>query len=147
MNPAVDELLDEVRLLWHAMVQIGERLHANEPVTLGMRGVLEFLARHGPATVPYVARSRHVTRQHIQGLVDALLELDLVALEENPAHRRSVLVRSAPGGDKVIDRMRRREQRFFEEAGLGRKPDDLRRAAKALRTVRTALEAGHEHRR
>lgn len=137
---AIEAVLDEVRLLWHAMVQSGERLHGKEPVTLGMRAVLEFLAAHGPSTVPHVARSRRVTRQHIQALVTALLELDLAALGTNPEHRRSALVRLTPEGQKIIERMRRRERRFLDGIDLAENADDLGRAAKTLRSVRTALE-------
>lgn len=140
MEP-IEALLDEVRLLWHAMVQSGERLHEKEPVTLGMRGVLEFLALHGPAAVPHIARSRHVTRQHIQTLVNALLELDLAALGTNPAHRRSALVRLTPAGEEVIERMRGREQRLVRRLDLGRNAAELGRATRTLRAVRTALGA------
>ncbi len=136
---AIEELLDEVRLLWHAMAQSGERLHEREPVTLGMRAILESLTLHGPATVPHIARSRHVTRQHIQSLVNALLGLDLAALEPNPAHRRSALVRLTPEGQKAFERMRRRERRFYDRSDLGRKAEELKRAAHTLRTVRNAL--------
>src|SRR5512138_3252979 len=103
MTGSLDELLDEVRLLWHVTVRTAERLHEAEPVTVGMRAVLEFLARNGPTAVPEIARSREVTRQHIQALVNGLLELRLVALDENPAHRRSALVRLTPEGQKTID--------------------------------------------
>jgi DNA-binding MarR family transcriptional regulator len=136
---AIEQLFDEVRLLWHAMVQSGEQLHEKEPVTLGMRAVLEFLALNGPSTVPHIARSRNVTRQHIQTLVNALVEQDLAALGANPAHRRSALVRLTLEGEKVIERMRRREHRFFERTELGSKADDLRRSAQTLRAVRNAL--------
>lgn len=136
---AVEALLDEVRLLWHAMVQTGERLHEQEPVTLGMRAIAEFLARNGPATVPHIARSRHVTRQHVQSLVNALLEPGLVALATNPEHRRSSLVRLTPEGLKVIERMKRREQRVFDRISYGRKADELARAAATLRAVRAVL--------
>ena len=139
MRDGIEELLDEVRLLWHAMVQSGERLHAEEPVTLGMRAILEFLALHGPATVPHIARRRHVTRQHIQALVNELLGLDLVALDRNPAHKRSALVRPTSEGRKAIERMRRRERRFFDRIDLGQKADELERAAHMLRAVRNAL--------
>ena len=133
------ELLDEVRLLWHVMVQAAERLHERELITLGMRAVLEFVARSGPTAVPEIARSRHVTRQHIQALVNDLIELRLVSLDENPAHRRSALVRLTPDGQKVIDRMKRRERQFFDGLGLKTRPDDLRRAAATLSAVRAAL--------
>lgn len=135
----MEELLDEVRLLWHAMVQAGERLHAAEPVTLGMRGILELLLLEGAAAVPAMARRRSVTRQHVQALVDALLERGLVALGRNPAHRRSALVRLTPEGRRVIDRMRRREAELYRRARLGAAPDRLKGAAEVLRGVRTAL--------
>jgi len=139
MAHALDGLLDQVRLLWHVMGRAAESLHQDEPVTLGGRAVLEFLVRNGPAAVPDIARSRHVTRQHIQALVNALRELRLVSLDDNPAHRRSALVRLTPEGRKAIDRMTRRERRFLDGLALKARPDDLRRAAATLSAVREAL--------
>ena len=139
MLEPIDELFDQVRLVWHVMVQVGERLHHDEPITLGMRAVLEFLAQNGPTAVPDIARSRHVTRQHIQALVNDLLELRLVSLDDNPAHRRSPLVRLTPEGRKGIERMKRRERQFFDGLELKARPVDLRRAAATLSAVREAL--------
>lgn len=139
MSDEMEKLLDEVRLLWHAAVESGERLHADEPVTLGMRGVLEFLLKHGPATVPHVARSRHVTRQHIQALVNGLLGLGLVSMEENPAHRRSALVRLTAEGETTIERMKRRERKLLERIDPGRSAAEIRRAAETLKAVREAM--------
>jgi len=139
MAQPVDELLDQVRLLWHVMVRAAEQLHEDEPITLGMRAVMEFLARNGPTAVPDVARGRHVTRQHIQALVNDLLELRLVALVDNPAHRRSALVRLTPEGQKGIERMKRRERQFFDALELKTRADDLRRATAVLSAVREAL--------
>jgi len=139
MSDSLDELFDQVRLLWHVLVQTTERLHEDEPVTLGMRAVLEFLARQGPTAVPEIARSRQVTRQHIQALANELLELRLVSLDDNPAHRRSALVRLTAEGQRAIDRMKRRERQFLERLELEARPDDLRRAATTLSAVRKAL--------
>lgn len=140
MSRPIDELLDQARLLWHVMVQVAERLHQGEPVTLGMRAVLEFLTRNGPATVPQIARSRGVTRQHIQALVNDLLELRLVSLDANPAHRRSALVRLTADGQKAAERMRRRERQYLEGLDLKARPEELRRASATLSAVREALE-------
>ncbi|HZZ84080.1 MAG TPA: MarR family winged helix-turn-helix transcriptional regulator [Anaeromyxobacteraceae bacterium] len=139
MTPPLEELLDQVRLLWHIMAQAAERLHQGESITLGMRGVLEYLARKGPTAVPGIARGRQVTRQHIQALVNDLLELRLVSLTDNPAHRRSALVRLTPEGQKAIDRMIRRERQLFQRLELGCGPADLQQAAATLGTVRAAL--------
>ncbi|MFI5336732.1 MAG: MarR family winged helix-turn-helix transcriptional regulator [Opitutales bacterium] len=139
MTTPLDELLDQVRQLWHVTVQAAERLHRDEPVTLGMRAVLEFLAQNGPTPVPGIARRRHVTRQHIQALVNDLLARRLVSLGDNPAHRRSALVRLTPEGTMAIDRMKRREARFFDSLRLKVGSDDLRRAAATMRAVREAM--------
>lgn len=138
MDP-MEELLNEVRLLWHRLVQVGERLHASEPITLGMRAVLEFLARESPATVPGIARSRHVTRQHIQSLVNELLERRLVELGDNPAHKRSPLVRLTREGERTIRRMKTKEARLLARSNLGVSRPDLKKAAETLRAVRAGL--------
>jgi DNA-binding MarR family transcriptional regulator len=139
MSHPIDELLDQVRLLWHVTVQAGERLHQGEAVTLGMRAVLEFLEANGPRAVPEIARNRHVTRQHIQMLVNGLLELRLVSRDDNPAHRRSSLVQLTPEGQKAITRMRKRERHFLDGLELSASPGELKRAAAVLRAVRESL--------
>jgi DNA-binding MarR family transcriptional regulator len=135
----MEELLNEVRLLWHRLVQTGERLHAREPITLGMRAVLEFLAREGSTTVPGIARSRHVTRQHIQALVNGLSERKLVELRDNPAHKRSPLVGLTPEGAETIRRVKRKEARWLAGQDFGASPRALKEAAAVLRGVRAGL--------
>lgn len=143
-NPAVrsdiDGLLNEVRLLYNRIVEVGETLHADEPVTLGMRAVLEYLQENGPTTVPDIARSRSVTRQHIQKLVNGLLDSGLVTLEPNPQHKRSLLVALTADGLRIIQRMRQREARFLDQAEFGLTPSCIRESASTLAQVRTALE-------
>ncbi len=145
MMDTIDGLLDEVRLMWHRMVEVGERLHAGETVTLGMRGVLEALLLRGPATVPALARSRHVTRQHIQVLVNELLVQGLLAQTANPAHRRSPLIELTREGERVIRRMKRREARLFERVRLGVASAAVAQAARTLRLVREALDGSDRH--
>jgi DNA-binding MarR family transcriptional regulator len=134
----IEGLLNEVRLLWHRLVQVAERLHAREPITLGMRAVLEYLDREGPATVPGIARARYVTRQHIQVVVNGLRERKFVELLDNPAHRRSPLVGLRPEGRRTIQRMQAHERRLLARS-VGVSAADLERAAEVLRAVRTGL--------
>jgi DNA-binding MarR family transcriptional regulator len=136
----LDSLLNEVRLLWHVLVQTGERLLADQPVTLALRAVLEFLDRNGPATVPGIARSRRVSRQHIQTIVNDLLGKGLVALRDNPAHRRSAHVELTGPGRQLISGIRRLEARFLSEHAFSVADKDLNRARKVLRSVRRTLE-------
>jgi len=130
---AMEELIDELRLSLHRVAQVSEELHRDEAVTTGMRAVLEFLLLHADSSVPAIARSRHVTRQLIQQLVNALLEKQLVELRDNPAHRRSQLVALTKRGRDTIQRMKKREARFFD--GMAQEVSEARLAA-ATRTLR-----------
>ena len=140
MDPkALEELIDELRLSLHRVTQVGEELHADEPISLGMRGVLEYLLRNSDATVPTIARSRHVSRQLIQTLVNALLEQGLVAAVENPAHRRSALISLTSQGEALIGRMRRREREFFESMPSRVSQARVTAATRTLRAIRAEL--------
>jgi DNA-binding MarR family transcriptional regulator len=136
----LERVVDEVRLLWNALVRAGEDLHAREGLTMGMRAILEFLQRHGPGTVPNVARRRGVTRQHVQALVNPLLERRLVRARDNPAHRRSPLIELTAAGRRTIERMRRREAAVFRQVAPGLAAAELRRTAGTLAALRAALE-------
>jgi DNA-binding MarR family transcriptional regulator len=135
----LEALLNEVRLLYQSMVQFGEHIHADTQISMGMRAVLEFLAREGDATVPHMARARRVSRQRIQSLVDGLLTMDLVARRDNPESRRSPLVTLTSEGRRTIQQMRRREGRFI---GTEVTEGNLVKAAAVLRDVRASLEQG-----
>jgi DNA-binding MarR family transcriptional regulator len=138
-NLPIEELVDEVRLLWNRLIQVGEELHAEEPITLGMRAVLEYLLRNGPSTVPDIARNRRVTRQHIQQLVNPLLERGLTTMTANPSHRRSGLVVLTADGEQTIRRIKKREAELYATSDFGVSDAEMRRAAAALRSVRVGL--------
>jgi DNA-binding MarR family transcriptional regulator len=136
---AVESLIDETRLLFHRLKLAGDRLHDSEGITAGMRGVLYDVARRGPQTVPQLARSRPVSRQHIQMLVNPLAERRFVELVDNPAHRRSRLVRLTGKGRRLVDRMRRREKRVLSLLGEGLTESRLRSATTTMRVLRRRL--------
>lgn len=140
MDTDLDGLFDEVRLLFHALVQRGERLHAGEPVTMAQRAVLEYIDRHGPDTVPAVARQRRVTRQHIQSLVNPLIEAGYLEARHNPEHKRSRLIALTPLGERIIGIMRQREAEFLAGLDHGVDAAEIRRAADTLRRLRAAIE-------
>lgn len=137
----LEELLNEVRLLYQSMVQIGESIHADSNLSVGMRAVLEFLTREGDTTVPQMARARRVTRQRMQTLVNALLELGLVTRRDNPENRKSHLIAVTGKGRRTIEQMRRREGEFFSSTIADA---DIRRTVRVLREVRDSMEQAFE---
>lgn len=139
MSQELEDLLNEVRLLFHHAQLAGEQLHAGESVTTGMRAVLELVHKSGPMTVPEIARARFVSRQHIQGLVNDLLQQQLVVLGDNPAHRRSGLVTLTPSGEQLVTRMKKRERRYLDAIRTEASATDIVRASRTLRRVREAM--------
>ena len=136
---AFAELVDETRLLFHRLRQVAEQVHGGGETTAARRGVLQSLRRDGPLTVPQMARQRPVSRQHVQVLVNALLDDGHVELIENPAHKRSKLVRLTLAGTTLIDAMLERERRLVEKAGIDIAATRLRDAAAVLCEVRELL--------
>ena len=136
MKP-VEQLINEVRLLYQSLVQFGDAIHAGSNISMGMRAVMEYLDRNGDATVPQVARARRVSRQRIQTLVNPLLERGLVESISNPASKRSPLITLTKTGAKTILEMRRREGRNMH---LAVSDDQIIRAARTLSELRRALE-------
>ena len=137
MSRPVEQLINEVRVLYQSLVQVGEAIHAGSNISMGMRAVLEYLDRNGDATVPQMARARRVSRQRIQTLVNALLQMDLVKSISNPASKRSALITLSKTGAKMILDMRRLEGR---EMNVSLSDNRILDAANTLSQLRVALE-------
>ncbi len=132
-------LVDETTALFHRLRASAALLYGEGESTAGRRGVLRGLARTGPQTVPQMARARPVSRQHIQALVDALLEDGLLELVDNPAHRRSHLVRLSARGEAACREMEHVEDQVYAALAGTLPRDDLETAVRTLRSVRTLL--------
>ena len=130
-----------VRRLFHRLGDGVAALHADTDVSAGMRAVLESVIEGGPQTVPQMARVRPVTRQHIQGLVNALLDAGYVDYADNPAHKRSKLVTPTTAGLTAFRALRARENAAFERLPLALEAADLEAATRVLRTLIEAFES------
>jgi DNA-binding MarR family transcriptional regulator len=134
-------LTGAVRAVFNRLKALGDALHGDLEVTAAMRAVMETLADHGPMTVPQIARTKGVTRQHIQLLADALVAGGLAAVRENPAHRRSPLIALTEKGRRIFGRMRERESPIVEELATAFDARDLERASAVLVRLSALLDA------
>jgi DNA-binding MarR family transcriptional regulator len=130
-----------VRRLFHKLGHGVAALHQDSKVSVGMRAVLESIVYGGPQTVPHMARVRPVTRQHIQGLVNALLNGGYVEYIDNPAHKRSKLVSPTKRGLQAFQEMRERENEAFGRVSLDATSEDLEAANTVLRVLITTFES------
>ncbi|MDA0653880.1 MAG: MarR family transcriptional regulator [Proteobacteria bacterium] len=138
---ALDHVVRLVRDTFPRLQAAADRLHRHIGVTPAMRAVLEELLDGGPQTVPAIARSRSVSRQHIQSLADALAEAGLVHARPNPAHRRSPLLALSSRGRAVVAALRGAESPVLAELAAGFSADDIAATARTLSGLCAALDA------
>ncbi len=141
MTKPIEQLINEVRLFYQSLVQVGEELHHGSGISMGMRAILEYLDKNGDTAVPAMARNRRVTRQRIQTLVNSLLKLGLAESITNPASKRSPLITLTKKGTRTILDMRRLEGREMK-FDLGDGP--IEDATKTLGQLRQSMEQGRK---
>lgn len=83
--------------------------HRPEGFSAGGCNILRVLDRWGPQTVPGIARTRTLSRQNVQALVNRLQSSGYVALTTNPAHKRSGLVHLTDAGRALLATAKERE--------------------------------------
>lgn len=128
-------LTGQIRTLFHKMANTIDELHWENGITAGMRAVLEMLSA-GDKTVPEMARLRQVSRQHIQLLVNDLIEAGFAETKTNPAHKRSSLISQTQKGSQAFAKVREKEKRLLSTAAKKINANDLQ----ASRDVLTALD-------
>jgi DNA-binding MarR family transcriptional regulator len=133
-------VVDECIVLADRLVWLAEHIHGEEGRGAARRGILRGLARYGAQTVPEMARTRSVTRQNVQPVVDALVAEGLVSRLPNPAHRRSPLYEVTPVGRALATRMDRNDGRILAAVGRGLRAADVVTTVRTLRVVRERFE-------
>lgn len=125
-------LIRLIRRVFNGLSGLSDAIHTDRGVTAGMRAVMEQLALSGPQTVPEMARARAVSRQHIQVLVNSLLERGIVENRPNPAHRRSLKIALTPAGDRLFDEMQADEVAWLDRLAGGLSSRQIEAAHRAL---------------
>jgi DNA-binding MarR family transcriptional regulator len=132
--------------VFHGLRALAIEVHGDEaacaaPGQASSRGILYELLTLGPRSVPELARRRLVSRQHVQSVVNTLVDGGLTVLVPNPAHRRSALVELTSRGRRLAAGMMRRERRVWTRLQLAASERQIRDAARVLEALRRALAA------
>lgn len=133
------QLIRQIRSGFNLLRVLGDDLHRDLKVTAAMRAIMETLAEDGEQTVPQIARTKSVSRQHIQVNVDALLRKSLVVLRENPNHLRSPFVALTPQGRATFTTMRRREADLLERLSNRFSMNQLEQATETIETLNQSI--------
>lgn len=136
---ALFELGMEVIHTYFRLRIAGEEIGATPPAGAGSFGLLRSLRKDGPQTVPQLARARDVSRQNIQILANVLAKQGLAEFIENPAHKRSRLLRITAAGEKHLALVTKRIEEAYESIAPGMDPNEIRAAISILSELRRRI--------
>ena len=135
----LNQLIIETRGLFHGLEEVSDQILAKDDLSGQERLVMMSLRKLGLSTVPQLARIREVSRQYVQTTVNELERRGLVALHDNPAHKRSRLVGLTHAGEVLILGVMAREGEAMHRVAVGLYPEQVREAVAVLRRVRERL--------
>lgn len=124
-SESLEELIIRIRASFNLLRARGEQLLSDIGINPSMRAVLESLCRDGPKTVPQIAKQKSVSRQHIQTIMNALLERGHVRQADNPAHKRSPVFLVTSSGRSVFEEALRREAKPLNDIARTLPGEDL----------------------
>lgn len=137
---AIEAVTRRIRACFNRLAALADRLHRDLGITAAMRAVIEALYEGGDRTVPSIARSKSVSRQHIQLLVNGLIEARLARAVDNPADRRSPLITLTDQGRAAFERMREREKAFLAELAAALARHDVGETLATLEALQAFLD-------
>lgn len=126
--------------LYRRVLRAVEEDAATTGVDAGQRAVLDMLRRNGPLTVPQMARDQELTRQFVQRMVNAALAAGLVESNDNPTHRRSVLIGLTERGRAAIADVVDREHQQLRAACEGLDETQIDATLVVLRRMLAAID-------
>jgi DNA-binding MarR family transcriptional regulator len=146
MADPVDALCSDIQAALGALVAQQRSGRSHEVVELDipvgqLKALLMLWTAGKPQTMGQIAQALGVTLGSVTGLVDGLVERDLVRREEDPADRRQKLARLTPRAQSRLRRMERARSvvgsRLLRRMSL----DDLRALRQGLVALATAAGA------
>lgn len=138
---AIAELLLEVAQCFFRIRAVGRKTGLITSWGGGAFGFMRSLALLGPLTVPQIAQMRPTSRQRMQRLADELAAEGLVALVDNPKHRRSKLVQLTPKGDARYRALNARFLAIAATMGAALGEADIRKTTAIVRQLSDDVKA------
>ena len=131
----------KIRRVFQQLRNASDTLLEDIGINASQRALLEVLDEEEGISVPQIAKRLSVSRQHIQTLVNELLEKGLAETAENPAHKRSPLVFSTASGKKLFASIKESEAKMLKVLAPNFSNTDLAISMKTLETLGELLEA------
>lgn len=138
---AIEDLILEIVATFFLLRAEGMRIGVVSSSGEGYWSVLRLLKVNGAQTVPQIARYRYVPRQSVQKLANEMLEDGVIELVNNPAHKRSKLLRLTPKGEAVFAELSDRIATLSETLAKKEDTAQLQNAVAIVRHLHEQLRA------
>lgn len=142
-----EELADRLSHVYAALgpvyrkaARIVERDELVNRMSVGVRAVMEQLNREGERTVPQIAGSQEISRQFVQRMANEAYDAGFVEFVDNPAHRRSRLLRLTAAGRAAIREVVVREHQLMGRVGGDLTARELDATLRVLHHMKAALD-------
>lgn len=137
----IEDLIIEIVATFFLLRAEGMRIGVVSSSGEGYWSVLRMLKVNGAQTVPQIARYRYVPRQSVQKLANEMLADGVIELVNNPAHKRSKLLRLTSKGEAVFAEMSDRIAAVSETLAAQGDADQLQNAVTVVRHLHEQLRA------
>jgi DNA-binding MarR family transcriptional regulator len=142
---ALTSLILDVFRLNGALISAGDRLVADLGLTSARWQVLGAIALSPvPEPVARLARSMGLHRQGVQRIVNELEAEGIIALDDNPHHRRAKLVRLTKKGEALYREADRRQKPWARDLAKGLDIKSIAAAQRLMTSLRDRLELAPE---
>jgi DNA-binding MarR family transcriptional regulator len=137
----VKEIIVLHRKLSHLLRQAAPDAWMELSLTVPQVKCLFFICDQGSTNFRKLADALKVTPSNITGVIDRLVEQDLVSRTENPEDRRMMFLKATPKGETLVSELRERKTHFLSKSLNGLEPEDLEEILRGFTLLTKAVES------
>jgi len=108
---------------------------------IGQLKTLFFISNRGATTTGKLATALKVTPTNITGIIDRLLEKNLITRTGDPDDRRVLVLRTTPKGDELVAELRQKRRERMSELFNRLNEEEAAIVARGLKIMVKAIEA------
>jgi DNA-binding MarR family transcriptional regulator len=111
---------------------------------IGQLKTLFFISNRGATTTGKLATALKVTPTNVTGIIDRLLEKDLITRIGDPDDRRVLVLRTTPKGDELVAELRQKRRERMTELFKNLSDKEAEIVAQGLKIMVKAIDAKQE---
>ena len=137
----VEELIELQRKIDHDRRQYELDAWMSLNLGIGQLKTLFFISNRGTTTTGKLATALKVTPTNVTGIIDRLLEKELITRTGDPDDRRVLVLRTTPKGDELVAELRQKRRERMTELFNQLSDKEAEIVAQGLKIMVKAIEA------